>query len=89
MTLLAGAGRVAKRDLEFELLEVPETAELTVWETRGAICETTCATISLEDALEDVVVVAVGRRAGALSGAGALTGIGAGRRDPETAEEIV
>jgi len=83
MTLLAGAGRVAKRDLEFELLDVPETAELTVWETRGAICETTCATISLEDELEDVEVVAVGRRAGA------LTGVGAGRRDPETAEVTV
>ena len=75
-----------KRDLEFE---APETAELTVWETRGAICETTCATISLEDELEEEAVVAVGRRAGALTGRGALTGVGAGRRDPETAEDIV
>jgi len=68
-------------------LEAPDTAALTVWETRGEIWETIWAIRSAWDVLEDVEVdvVAVGRGAGALTGAG----VAAGRRDPETAEETV
>jgi hypothetical protein len=76
-TLLVGAGRDAKRDLED-----PETAELTVCETRGEIWEIIWATMS---DWEDVEVVAVGRGAGTLAG----TEMGAGRRDPETADVTV
>jgi len=57
-TLLVGAGRGAKGDLE-----APETAELTVCETRGEIWETIWATMS------DCEDVEVGRGAGALNGA--------------------
>ena len=78
-TLLIGAGRDAKRELE-----APETAELTVCETRGEIWETIWATMSDWEDVE-VAVVVVGRGAGALTGAG----VAAGRRDPETAEETV
>jgi len=81
-TGLVGAGRAVKRDLEFELLEVevdPETAELTVCETRGAIWDTTCEIMSSED-----VLVVTGRGAGAVG-----VREGAGRRDPATAEETV
>ena len=61
-TLLVGAGRDAKRDLE-----APETAELTVCETRGEIWETIWATMSdCEDV--EVAEVVVGRGAGALNG---------------------
>ena len=54
--------------------EDPETAEETVWETRGEICATTWETISSE--------------AGAGGGTGRLIGA-EGLEAPETAEETV
>ena len=77
-----GAGLLAW-NLDPELRFDPDTAEDTVWETRGAMLETTWDTMLSELALLEKTVVERGAE-GTTRGAGADV-----RLDPDTAEDTV